>query len=95
MIYDGTLTLRDEKLYLATFKFLSAESTQIFYKAFYAKNIEDLKTKVHEYLVNHFNIVSVLDEDGNVYYHLDDEVAVQYCGWEEIKSLKQLTSILL
>ncbi len=43
MFKTSVTTLNDEKLYLATFEFVSGEYEQFFEKAFYAKNEEDLR----------------------------------------------------
>ena len=92
----GTVTTsNDQKLYLATFEFISGEYEQIFEKSFYAKNEKDLENKINEYLINYYGTGNTSEVDGNVYYYWNGEVAVKNRGWEEITDFKQLVNKLL
>jgi hypothetical protein len=46
MCHKNLLTLKDKKLYLATFEFISGEFGQIFRKIFYVKDEEDLEEEI-------------------------------------------------
>lgn len=95
MCAETITTSNAEKLYLATFEFTCGEYGQFFEKAFHAKNEEDLKNKIHEYLNNYYDIGNNSEIDNNVYYYLDGEVAVKQHGWQEITDFEQLVNKLL
>jgi hypothetical protein len=89
------VTSNGEKLYLATFEFISGEYEQIFRKVFYAENAEDLENKMHEYLIDYYGEGNTSEVDGNDYYCWYGEIAVRQSGWEEITSFEQLVNRLL
>ncbi|OHC00010.1 MAG: hypothetical protein A3G70_08480 [Planctomycetes bacterium RIFCSPLOWO2_12_FULL_39_13] len=95
MFKTNVISSNEEKLYLATFEFISGEYEQSFEKAFYAKNVEDLENKIHEYLINYYGEGNISEIDGNVYYYWNGEVAVMNQGWQEIKDFDQLVNRLL
>ena len=95
MFQTSVTTSNDEKLYLATFEFVSGEYEQFFEKAFYAKNEEDIENKIHEYLTNYYGEGNTSEIDGDIYYYWNGEVAVKNQGWRKITSFDQLVSKLL
>ncbi|MFQ5963736.1 MAG: hypothetical protein ACE5KZ_05575 [Candidatus Scalinduaceae bacterium] len=95
MCVESVATLDHERLYLATFEFVSGEYVQMFEKAFYAKNEEDLENKIHEYLINYYGEGNTSEIDGDVYYYWNGEVAVKEHGWREITNFEQLVNKLL
>lgn len=95
MCDENVTTLKDKKLYLATFEFISGEYGQMFEKAFYVKNEEDVENKIHEYLNNYYDIGNTSEIDKNVYYYFDGEVAVKNHGWDQITNFEQLVNKLL
>ena len=74
---ESVITPNDEKLYLATFEFVSGEYEQYFEKAFYAKDEEYIENKIHEYLTNYYGTGNTSEIDGDVYYYWNGEVAVK------------------
>lgn len=95
MFQTSVTTSNAEKLYLATFEFISGEYGQIFEKTFYARDAEDLENKIHEYLTNYYGAGNTSEIDGDVYYYWNDEVAVRNQGWQEITDFEQLVNRLL
>jgi hypothetical protein len=95
MLKTSVTTANAEKLYLATFEFISGEYEQSFEKAFYAKNEEDLEYIIHEFLVNYYGTNNISEIDRNIYYYWNGEVAVKQRGWVEITDFKQLVNRLL
>jgi hypothetical protein len=94
MCDKNILTSNGDKLYLATFEFVSGEYEQIFSNVFYAKDAEDLENKIHNYLIDFYSQGNTSEVDGNDYYYWYGEIAVRYCGWEEITNCKQLVNKL-
>lgn len=88
-------TSNGEKLYLATFEFVSGEYGQIFEKAFYAKDESNLESQIYEYLNNYYGSGNTSEIDGNVYCYWHGEVAVKNYGWQEVRSFEQLVNKLL
>lgn len=95
MCHKNLLTLKDQKLYLTTFEFISGEFGQIFRKTFYAKDEEDLEEEIHKYLMDYYGIGNTSEIDRNIYYYWNGEVAVKKHGWEEIASFEQLVNKLI
>lgn len=81
---------KGEKLYLATFEFISGEYEQPFQKFFYAKSEKQLAKKIHEYFVDYYGEGNTFEIDDDVYFYHYGEVAVRRRNWKEIKSFKQL-----
>ncbi|MBS1259567.1 MAG: hypothetical protein MAG551_02640 [Candidatus Scalindua arabica] len=94
-MYETVITSNDQKLYLATFEFVSGEYEQIFEKAFYAEDDEELENKIHEYLINYYGEGSTPEIDGDVYYYWNGEVTVKELGRQVITNFKQLINKLL
>lgn len=95
MCNQSVIISNDEKLYLATFEFISGEYEQSFEKAFYAKNEDDLENIIHEFLVNYYGTSNISEIDRNIYYYWNCEVAVKQRGWVEITDFEQLVNRLL
>jgi hypothetical protein len=95
MCDKNILTSNGNKLYLATFEFVSGEYEQIFSKVFNAKDAEDLENKIHNYLIDFYGQGNTSEVDGNEYYYWYGVISVRYCGWEEITDCKQLVNKLL
>ena len=95
MFKTNVIFSNDERLYLATFMFVCGEYEQIFEKAFYAEDEEDLENKIHEYLLNYYGEDNTSEIDGNVYYYWNGEVAVKEQGRQQITDIKQLVHKLL
>jgi hypothetical protein len=95
MLKTSVTTANADKLYLATFEFISGEYEQSFEKAFYAKNEEDLEYIIHEFLVNYYGTNNISEIDRNIYYYWNGEVAVKQRGWVEITDFEQLVNRLL
>jgi len=89
------ITSNDEKLYLATFEFVSGEYGQIFEKAFCAKNEKRVEKDIHKYLFNYYGRGNTSEIDNNVYFYFNGEVAVKNHGCEEITNFEQLVDRLL
>lgn len=84
-----------KKLYLATFEFISGECEQSFHRLLYAKNAKNLDKQIHKYLKDYYGVGNTSEIDDDVYYYWYGEIAVKYCGWEEIKDSKQIIDRLL
>jgi hypothetical protein len=95
MCEKNLITSNGKKLYLATFEFVSGEYEQIFRNVFYAKDAEDLENKIHDYLIDYYGQGNTSEVDGNDYYYWYGEIAVRYCGWEEITDFQQIVNRLL
>lgn len=95
MSKEIVIPLNGKKLYLATFEFICGEYGQVFEKAFYARDEEALKKKMHEYLFDYYGKGNTFEIDRNVYHYLHGEVAVKNHGWEEITGVGQLVDKLL
>ena len=95
MYETNVITSNGARLYLATFEFVSGEYGQIFEKAFYAEDEEDLENKIHEHLINYYGEGNTSEVNGNVYYYWNGEVAVKEHGWHEITEFEQLVNKLL
>lgn len=95
MFQTSVTTSNAEKLYLATFEFVSGEYEQMFEKAFYAKDEEDLENKIRECLINYYGEGNISEIDEDAYYYWNGEVAFKQHGWQEIKNFEQLVSKLL
>lgn len=91
----GIARLKDERLYLVSFEFISGEYGQPFKRTFYAKDERDLQGKIHEYLADYYGSGNTLEIDGSTYVYWHGEVAVKNYGWEEITNFKQLVNGLL
>ncbi len=94
-MYEKVITSNGEKLYLATFKFVSGEYGQIFEKLFYTKNEEGLEKEIHKYLNGYYGRGNTSEIDRNVYYYFNGEVAVKNHGWQEITDFEQLVNKLI
>lgn len=90
MCDKNALTSNGEKLYLASFEFISGEYEQMFEKAFYAKNTKALKKQIHSYLKDYYGEGNTSEIDGDRYYYWNNEVGVKLNRCEEIKSFEQL-----
>lgn len=86
---------KGQKLYLATFEFISGEYEQGFHRLLYAKNAKELDKQINKYLKDYYGAGNTSEIDGNVYYYCHDEIAVKYCGWEEITDPQQIIDKLL
>ena len=95
MCMESVTISNGEKLYLASFEFVSGEYEQFFEKAFYAKNEEDIENKIHEYLKNYYCTGNTSEIDEDIYYYWNDEVSVKNRGWKEITSFDQIVNKLL
>ena len=95
MCDKNILTSNGKKLYLATFEFVSGEYEQIFQRLIYAKNARDADRKVKKTLRNYYGEGNTSEIDGDIYYYWYGEVAVKYCGWQEITDFKQIVNRLL
>lgn len=96
MCEKNTITPKGKKLYLATFEFVSGEFEQIFHKAFYARDEDQLEKIIHKFLVGYYgkdNTSQVIDKDA--YFYFNDEVAIKNCGWREIAKYEELVDQLL
>ena len=88
-------TSNGKKLYLATFEFISGECEQSFHRLLHAKNAKDLDKQIHKYLKDYYGVGNTSEINDDVYYYWYGEIAVKYCGWEEIKDSKQIIDRLL
>lgn len=95
MCDKNVITLNGERLYLATFEFVSGEYEQLFEKAFHAKNPRDLKRQIHAYLKNYYGAGNTSEIDGDRYYYWNGEVGVKIDVWEKITDLNQIVNRLL
>ena len=95
MCMGTVIASNDERLYLATFEFVSGEYEHPFEKAFYAKNEEDLENKIHEYLIDYYGEGNTSEIDEDIYYYWNGEVAVKNQGWQEITDFEQLVNKLI
>lgn len=86
---------KDKKLYLATFELISGQYGQMFYQAFYARNKNSLEIQIHKYLKNYYDKGNNTKIERDVYYYWYGEVAVKYCGWQEITDFQQIINRLL
>jgi len=84
-----------EKLYLATFEFISGEYEQSFQRLIYAKNARDVDRNIKKYLRDYYGKGNTSEIDGDVYYYFYGEIAVKYCGRQEITDYKQIVDRLL
>lgn len=88
-------TTKNQKLYLATFEFISGEYEQIFHRLLHAKNGKDVDKQIHSYLKGYYGAGNTSEIDDDVYYYWYGEIAVRYCGWQEIEDFKQIVDRLL
>jgi hypothetical protein len=95
MCDKNVITSNGKKLYLATFEFVSGEYEQSFQRLVYAKNGEDVDKQISELLGNYYGTDNTSEIDGDDYYYWYGEVAVRYCGWEEITDFEQVVRKLL
>lgn len=95
MYETNVITSNGARLYLATFEFVSGEYGQIFEKAFYAEDEEDLENKIHEYLIDYYGEGNTSEIDEDIYYYWNGEVAVKNQGWQEITDFEQLVNKLI
>lgn len=95
MCDKNLITPKNKNLYLATFEFISGEYEQSFHRLLYAKNAKDLDKQVHRYLKDYYGAGRTSEIDDDVYYYWYGEIAVKYCGWEEITESKQIVDRLL
>ena len=87
---------KGQKLYLVTFEFISGEYEQGFHRLLYAENAKEVDKQVHEYLKDYYGDGNTSEIDDDVYYYGSyGEIAVKYCGWEEIIEFKQIVDRLL
>ena len=92
---SNDLALKNKKLYLATFEFISGEYEQPFKKLFYAKNERNLEKIIQEFLIDYYGAGNTSEINDDVYYYWYGEIAVKYCGWEEISDLRKIVDRLL
>lgn len=95
MCEKNVLTSNGKKLYLVTFEFVSGEYEQSFHRLVYVKNGKDVDNQVHETLSNYYGTDNTSEIDGDDYYYFNSEIAVRYCGWQEITDYKQIVDRLL
>jgi hypothetical protein len=95
MTNKNLTTSNGKKLYLATFEFISGEYEQSFQRLLYAKNAKDMDKQIHKYLKDYYGVGNTSEINDDVYYYWYGEIAVKYCGWEEIKDSKQIIDRLL
>jgi hypothetical protein len=91
----NVINLNGKKLYLATFEFVSGEYEQSFQRLIYAKNARDADKKIKNYLRDYYGKGNTSEIDGNVYYYWYGEIAVKYCGRQEITDFQQIVNRLL
>jgi len=84
-----------QKLHLATFEFLCGDFEHRFEKAFYAKDEIDLELKISQYLKVYFGEGEFSQVGENLFYYLEEGVAVEYLGYETITSFEQLVNKML
>jgi len=90
------ITSNGEKLYLATFEFVSGEFEQSFQRLIYAKNARDVDRKIKNILRDYYGKDNTSQIDGDVYYYFFyGEIAVKYCGRQKITDYKQIVDRLL
>jgi len=90
-----TITSNGEKLFLATFEFISGECEQIFHRLLYANNGKGVDKQVHEYLKDYYGVGNTLEINDDVYYYWYGEIAVKYCGRQEVADFQQVVDRLL
>ena len=95
MCGKGVITSNGEKLYLATFEFVSGEYEQSFQRLIYAKNARGVDRKIKNILSDYYGKGNTSQIDGDVYYYWHDEIAVKYCGRQEITDFEQIIRRLL
>jgi hypothetical protein len=95
MCGKNIISRNGEKLYLATFEFVSGEYCQPFVKLFYANDEKDLEEQIHEYLIDYYGIRNTSEVNANVYYYWNGEIAVRHSSWEEINNTRQIINRLL
>ena len=95
MCDKNVTTSNNERLYLATFEFISGEYGQPFKKIFYARDAEHLETEIDKYFVDYYGSGNLSEINRRTYFYFDGEVAVRKHGWDEITDLKQLVNKLL
>ena len=95
MFFSNDLASKNQKLYLVTFEFISGEWEQSFHRLLYAKNAKALDKQIHKYLKDYYGVGNTLEIDDDVYYYWYGEIAIKYCGWEEITDAKQIVDRLL
>jgi hypothetical protein len=93
MCDKNILTSNSKKLYLATFEFVSGEYEQSFQRLIYAKDDRDVDRKIESILRDYYGKTSQID--GDIYYYWYDEIAVKYCGRQEITDFQQTVNRLL
>jgi len=91
---DKNMTAKNgEKLYLATFEFVSGEYEQSFQRLIYAKDDRDVDRKIENILRDYYGKASQID--GDIYFYWNSEIAVKYCGRQEITDFQQIVNRLL
>ncbi|MBM4135826.1 MAG: hypothetical protein FJ241_03240, partial [Nitrospira sp.] len=94
MCVKNAINSNGEKLYLATFEFVSGEYEQSFQRFIYTKNAKDVDRKINNYLKDYYGKGNTSEIDGDDYYYFYGEIAVRYCGWQEITDFQQLVNKL-
>lgn len=95
MCDKSVITSNGKKLYLATFEFVSGEYEQSFHRLIYAKNARDVDRKIKQYLRDYYGKGNTSEIDGDDYYYFYGEIAVKYCGRQEITDFQQIINKLL
>jgi hypothetical protein len=95
MCDKNILSSNGKKLYLASFELVNGEYEHNFYRLIYAKNGKEADKQIHETLSNYYGSGNTSEIEGDVYYYWDGEIAVKYCGWQEITDFKQIIDRLL
>ncbi|MEW6002521.1 MAG: hypothetical protein AB1638_07755 [Nitrospirota bacterium] len=95
MYKKDVITQNGKKLYLATFEFVSGEYEQSFQRLIYAKNARDADRKIKKDLRNYYGEGNTSQIDGDIYYYWHGEIAVKYCGRQEITDFQQVVNRLL
>ncbi len=73
------------KTYLVEFEFRSGEYSQIFMRVFEALNKKQVERKIQHYLKTYYHDDEA-EAEHNTWFYFGGEVAVKWCGYEEIKN---------
>jgi hypothetical protein len=93
---EKDITIHDgERLYLAIFDFLCGEYEHRFEKAFYAKDEIELELKIARYLKVYFGEGELSKVGENLFYLMEEGIAVEYLGCEMITGFEHLVNKLL
>lgn len=95
MLSSDGLALKNKKLFLATFEFISGEYEQSFHRFLYAKDEQDLDWQIKECLSSYYGVGNTCQVKGDIYFYFDEEIAVKATGWLEVKDFKQVVDMLL